>query len=277
MTPIAGASPSSFVSQWRASLQIRNRRYYSGAGFGYGADMNGLAEESQPTANAPINYPFKSFDGRVMFTREQWGQRVFDINTDGVANYGMFADWLQALQTLAGRPIVADMFHGSEAYLEMWERAYGVPATSCRPGGATLRPAGIGPLRLGASFQPVLYAAGQPSVRSGQAYQYCVAGPGNRGAGVAAVFGTDGNVAMLLSTSRGYRAGGLAPGAGASRIARRARSLGGGLWLGLRLAGAARFLYGVRRGRVVYVAVVRGREAGSAAMLRGELHAAGVA
>ncbi len=127
VTPIAGASPQSFIAQWRASLKVRNRRFYNGTGFGYGADMNGLAEQSQPTASAPIGYPFRSFDGRVSFTRETWGQRVFDLNKDGVANYGMYADWLAELRVLAGRPILADMFRGAEAYLEMWERADGCP------------------------------------------------------------------------------------------------------------------------------------------------------
>src|SRR6202022_1931340 len=92
-----------------------------------------LAEQSQPTSGKPITYPFTSYDSHVVFTREQWGQRVFDLNKDGVANYGMFPDWLQELQVLAGRPVLDDMFHGAEAYLQMWERAYGVPATTCQP------------------------------------------------------------------------------------------------------------------------------------------------
>src|SRR5581483_11005743 len=115
VTPIAGASPQTFVAQWQASRQIRNKRFYNGTGFGYGADMNGLAEQSQPTSGTPITYPFTSFDGHVSFTRETWGQRVFDLNKDGVANYGMYADWLQELQVLAGKPILTDMFRGAEA------------------------------------------------------------------------------------------------------------------------------------------------------------------
>ena len=58
VTPIAGASPSSFVAQWKTSLAVRNKRFYNGTGFGYGADMNGLAEESQPDTSNPITYPF---------------------------------------------------------------------------------------------------------------------------------------------------------------------------------------------------------------------------
>ena len=47
-----------------------------------------------------------------------------DLNVDGTANYGMYADWLQELQVLAGPAIMNDMFNGAEAYLEMWQRAF---------------------------------------------------------------------------------------------------------------------------------------------------------
>lgn len=81
VTPIAGASPQSFVAQWHSSLKIRNPRFYNGAGFGYGADMNGLAEQSQPTSGHPISYPFTSYDGRVRFDREQWGGSASSTST----------------------------------------------------------------------------------------------------------------------------------------------------------------------------------------------------
>ena len=50
---------------------------------------------------------------------------TFDINTDGVANYGLYPDWIEDLRHLAGDEIVNDMGRGAEAYLEMWERAAG--------------------------------------------------------------------------------------------------------------------------------------------------------
>ena len=128
--------------------------------------MNGLAEESQPTGAHPISYPFRSYDGQVTFTREQWGQRTFDLNTDGVANYGMFPDWLQELQTLAGRPILSDMFHGAEAYLEMWERAYGVPQAHCVSRTGSFGAGGAGGLRLGATAQVGVVCRGTAGVAS---------------------------------------------------------------------------------------------------------------
>ena len=203
VTPIAGASPQAFIDQWKATLKVRDSRFYSGAGFGYGADMNGLAEESQPTSGHPISYPFNSYDGHVSFGREQWGQRVFDLNKDGVANYGLFPDWIQELQTLAGRAIVGDMFHGAEAYLEMWERAYGVPPTACLPSRGTVTATGIGRLRLGATTEAALYAAGQPLARPGRSYRYCV---GGRGTMTAVFSARTGRIVVLELAAPGYRA-----------------------------------------------------------------------
>ena len=99
--------------------------------------MNGLGDQPGPSPATPITYPFKSYDGRVTFTREQWGNRTFDLNTDGLANYGMYADWLQELQQRRRRPLMNDMFQGAEAYLEMWERP-----TGCRRPAASRRATG---------------------------------------------------------------------------------------------------------------------------------------
>jgi hypothetical protein len=274
LTPIAGASPGAFVAQWRADSRIRSKRYYNGLGFGYGADMNGLAEESQPTAANPISYPFKSIDGRVTFNRETWGSRVFNLNTDGVANYGMFADWMAELQVLGGRAVVGDMLHGAEAYLQMWERAYGVPATGCRAAGERLTGTGLGALRLGASYRRVLYAAGQPASRPGRSYRYCVAGA--PGAEVSTVFGPRGAATMILSTAPGYTAGGVKPGAAADGLSHHARRLAAGLWVSRKsLARGARWVYGVSAGQVSWVALVSGPEIRHPRRLLADVRAAG--
>jgi hypothetical protein len=81
VTPIAGSSPAEFIDYWRSTRTVRNKRFYSGSGFGYGADMNGLAEQSQPAGTGgghPINYPFNAFGGGVSFGHEVWGQRTFN-------------------------------------------------------------------------------------------------------------------------------------------------------------------------------------------------------
>jgi hypothetical protein len=50
---------------------------------------------------------------------------VFDVNNDGVANYGMYPDLIAAQARLGGPAFAADMLHGAEAYLQTWERAVG--------------------------------------------------------------------------------------------------------------------------------------------------------
>jgi hypothetical protein len=236
---------------------LRVARYHFG--FGWGSDENGLGSQPGPTAPT-ISYPFKSYDGRVTFTQEQWGQRRFDLNQDGVANYGMYADWLRQLQVAGGPAAMNDMFQGAEAYLEMWERADGVPVIRCRPRGERFTPRGLGgTLRLGDSTVGALYQAGQPAARVGRSFRYCVAGGRGR---VGAVFDRRGRVVLIASTVRGDRAGGVAVGSSG-------RSLGA-----LRVVG--RYVYGVTGRRVKFVAVASRSELTSSSHLRADLRAAGI-
>ena len=139
-----------FIEEWRALRAASDPRFKFGIGFG--ADANGF--HAQPPARgadkpSPVTYPFKSLDGRVTFDRQVSGQRTWDVNVDGVAQYGLHPDWMEQLRLLAGRPIADDLMNGAEAYLQTWERAIGVPATACltpprRPRAERLRPAEAG-------------------------------------------------------------------------------------------------------------------------------------
>lgn len=71
----------------------------------------------------PVTYPFKSFDGSVTLDREKTGERVWDVNKEGVANYGLVPDWIEDMRQVAGDSIVEDMAGGGEAYLRTWEGA----------------------------------------------------------------------------------------------------------------------------------------------------------
>jgi hypothetical protein len=55
-----------------------------------------------------------------------YGSRTFDLNTDGVAQYGLYADWIVDLINQAGSdgPILRrQLLSGAEAYTVMWEKA----------------------------------------------------------------------------------------------------------------------------------------------------------
>ena len=64
-------------------------------GNGLGSDINGLSSQPGP-GSTPIQYPFRSRDRGTYFYRETYGDRTFDFNTDGVATYGLWIDWIEA-------------------------------------------------------------------------------------------------------------------------------------------------------------------------------------
>ena len=273
VTPYAG-SAKGFVEEWRAIRPMRDRRFYFG--FGWGADMNGFGAQGPPRGEGnPVAYPFRSFDGAVTLERQRSGQRVFDINQDGVAHYGLYPDWVEDLRMIAGQRIVNDMARGAEAYLQMWERAVGVPGPRCRAARARLTGRGLGRLRLGATSGRLLRRAGQPARRPGRAWRWCVRGKPNRRAHAMAVLTRAGRVGLVASTARGHRAGGLGRGMRASRLRASTKRFGPGLRV--RRAGAgARFVYGVRRGRVRFVAVASRPLASSRRRVRAHLRLAGL-
>ncbi|MFI7467750.1 Coagulation factor 5/8 type domain-containing protein [Nonomuraea sp. NPDC049646] len=117
-----GHNSPDFVAEWRRTAPLRQQ--YNVPGYGYGLDVNGMGR--LPAARAgnaanPVTYPFTSFDGSVRLDRQRTGQRVWDVNVDGVANYGLVPDWIEDMRLLAGPDIVRDLASGAESYLRTWE------------------------------------------------------------------------------------------------------------------------------------------------------------
>ena len=177
IAPYAGDS-TGFVEKWRAHLGWADQRYYFG--FGYGADMNGLGAQGDPRGtdvSNPVTYPFTGFGG-VTIDKQVAGERVYDINADGVAQYGLYPDWIEDLRMVAGGSegdaIVEDMARGAEAYLQTWERAEGIAPDSCRNPGLRQRASAVRRLiDVGMTTRQVMAAVGQPYTRVGNAYTFC--------------------------------------------------------------------------------------------------------
>ncbi|HWH32299.1 MAG TPA: hypothetical protein VNU01_06470 [Egibacteraceae bacterium] len=170
VTPYGGSS-TSFVANWRQHKQWADPRWYWG--FGYGADTNGFGSQGAPRgagAENKVTYPFTGFGG-VTVHRQRSGERVYDINTDGVAHYGLYPDWIEDLRKLAGDEIVEDLARGPEAYLQMWERALGIAPDGC----AAAQTAGRADSRVRRGMTPeqVLLALGQPEQRGARSFSYC--------------------------------------------------------------------------------------------------------
>ena len=95
-----------------------------GAGVPLGTDVGGFASLPGPrrdAARAPLRYPFRLAGMR--FARQRTGTRVFDLNRDGVAHYGLVADLLADMRQRGHRRALRSMFGSAEAYLRMWSRA----------------------------------------------------------------------------------------------------------------------------------------------------------
>src|SRR5688500_12788523 len=108
--------------------------------------------------------------------------------------------------------MIKDVFNSAEAYLQMWERAVGVPAPRCGSDREDITRRGVGDVLLRAPVDELLRAAGQPRKRPGKQWRYCVRGTRNKKAKIAAVIGAGERVALVGSTARGHRAGPAAPG-----------------------------------------------------------------
>jgi hypothetical protein len=230
--------------------------------------MGGLAEQGAPVPpNSPakVTYPFKSLDGSTTVDRLTTGERTFDYPSQGVANYGEYADWTDEVRNLGGPQIVGDLLRGPEAYLQMWERSVGIPATKCLGPRAKLGARGLGPIRLGMSNLKLLRRAGQPLQRT-RAWTYCV--KGSRREGAAAVLTPEGKVALVATRAPSHGLVGIRPGDRLADLRGHARRIGGGVWT--KRLGKSRVAYLVRHGRVQIVAVAS-RQAGSGKKLRGYL------
>jgi hypothetical protein len=200
IAPYAGDS-TGFVEKWRRHLGWADERYYFG--FGFGADINGLGAQGDPrgadVANK-VRYPFRGING-IKVRRQTAGQRVFDINRDGVAQYGLYPDWVEDLRKVAGRDgaaIVDDMSRGAEAYLQMWERTMGIEPDSCRNPGLRRSVSAVERLiRKGMTTHAVMRAVGQPYTRLGTTYGFCAKAPGTPKVMMKVTFSPAGRVLRL--------------------------------------------------------------------------------
>ena len=114
-----------FLDEWRANSATVGGTF---SGYGIGSDVNGLAPLAEPRPTAatdPLVYPFTAPSGEVM-DRWQFGERVYDLNVDGVAQYGLYADWIADVLHRAGpdrAELERQLMNGAEAWTATCEAA----------------------------------------------------------------------------------------------------------------------------------------------------------
>jgi hypothetical protein len=247
VTPYAGGSEG-FANAWDKLRKTYDDRFYNG--FGYGADMNGFGSQGNPRGAGvenPVKYPFKSFDGKTTFDKQTSGERVYDINVDGVSHYGLYPDWIEDLRMLKGDAIVEDMARGAEAYLQMWERTVGIRAAHrCPAGGGDFTSRALKRMKLGQTSEQLLKQVRRQPLDRGRAWSYCVREPRTyERARNYAVFTPEGKVGMIATTARSHRA---------KLVGVRDKMKGRGMKV-MPAGKGNSFVYGVRKGRVQYVAL----------------------
>ncbi|WP_433828109.1 hypothetical protein ACQP2E_01590 [Actinoplanes sp. CA-015351] len=121
-----GQDTGTFLDEWRAHQALTNASKITG--YGVGTDVNGLGPQAAPRLNAgssPLTYPFTATNGTTV-TKQVYGTRTFDLNTDGVAQYGLYADWITDLINQSGSDATKlrkQLLSGAESYTVMWEKA----------------------------------------------------------------------------------------------------------------------------------------------------------
>lgn len=113
-----------FLDEWQANRDAAAPG--SIAAYGFGTDVNGLGDQAYARADAaasPLVYPFTALNGTTV-DRFTMGQRTFDLNSDGMATYGLLADWTADVVAQAGAdgPLLRQqLMSGAEDWTHMWE------------------------------------------------------------------------------------------------------------------------------------------------------------
>jgi hypothetical protein len=264
--PNAGAA-TDYVKAWKQYRPKNDGKYP--IGWGWGADLGGLAHQGAPgpAGDTAVTYPFKSYDGKVTFQKQTTGDRTFDYAKEGVAHYGLYADWVEEARRIGGAPLMKDMWNASEAYLGMWERTNGIPGPRCRRQHDSITRKGLGAMRLRYTPERLLKNVGQPQQRE-RAWSYCVNGATNESTTAVAVFSPQGRVELVGSTARGIKAQplGIGTGSPARKLPKSAKALGGGMFAVA--SNGATYVFGVSKGKVSFVALPSASVAANAARLR---------
>ena len=128
-----GLFPSDQARAWQSIAAAFLKRPAPGPFDGKGAD-------GFPEGGCPFPSPAGKEQGAFCTALERWnhahagsgpalapsvaGERVFDLNVDGLAHYGLLPDLLQDMRNI-GTPEadVQSLLYSAEDYLQMWERA----------------------------------------------------------------------------------------------------------------------------------------------------------
>ena len=109
-----------------AKYEEEMQPYDYALGLSMGSDIQGVSSQPGGDNDVIINYPFTSVDGLVTFTEPKTGNRTFDFANEGIAHYGLYAEWVENLRQVdekSSEGVMGNFMNSAEAYVQMWERA----------------------------------------------------------------------------------------------------------------------------------------------------------
>ncbi len=125
-----GSDPvSTWLAEFQTGLAIMN-----GKGMALGTDINGFAPQMWLPADEVV-YPINAARqfGRAsapLLPQDKLGDRMFSFRKDGIAHYGMLADFLQAVNQQPDSDKAMDaLFHSANDVVEMWAKCEKVAKT----------------------------------------------------------------------------------------------------------------------------------------------------
>lgn len=115
-------SEDATTTNWAAQYSIADE-WISGVGktgmgrVAFGTDLNGLVKGAIGSKNSSIY--------KAGFIKSKTGDKTWDLTIDGVAHYGMLADFLADLKNNPsyGKQVNAGLLRNAEMFAEMWEKA----------------------------------------------------------------------------------------------------------------------------------------------------------
>lgn len=105
------------ANNWAAQYAIANDWITGEGRVALGTDLNGLVKGAPPRKAANIY--------QNGLTKSKTGDKTWDYRTDGVAHYGMLADFLADVRTEPnhGAKVNINLFKNAEMFAQMWEKA----------------------------------------------------------------------------------------------------------------------------------------------------------
>jgi len=123
------ATPEEWIRNYRGARSI-----VPFGGVAIGSDANGLV-----TLPSPPGGDWSAMYGSG-FPRSSMGRKTWDYGRDGVAHYGMFADFLKAVEMRGGKDVVDSLMSSAEHFARTWEKSSSASSRvkstkfpSCRP------------------------------------------------------------------------------------------------------------------------------------------------